>query len=222
MDAIRQFWLLRDFQRSPSASQCAGLYQAGYFTRETPRSASAQLPSSITVSVDSIWDAILSMLNIFKLGLCLWWYREEWWVICLWGQKCRKSNLIITLKKKQQNPPKQWKPQGSQVKKKKSHTNLSSFLQSFQGGWAPSCKRVDSKGDLHWHCCQAHFLLKFYSSLTNVFLSQLWVILMQAATGKGSPILPSREFSPPLLCQHQHFCADETQPDKEKKNQPIN
>lgn len=121
------------------------------------------------------------------------------------------------------HPAKQQNPQGSQVKKKqKSHTDLSSLLQSFQGGWAPSCKRVDSKGDLQWHCCQAHFLLKFYSSLTNVFLSQLRVILMQAATGKGSPILPSREFSPPLLCQHQHFCADETQPDKGKKNQPIN
>lgn len=47
------------------------------------------------------------------------------------------------------------------------------------------------------------------------------VILMQAATGKGSPVLPSREFLPPLLCHHQRFCVYETQPDKGKKT-PIN
>lgn len=41
---------------------------------------------------------------------------------------------------------------------------------------------------------------------------------MRAATGKGSPVLPSSVFLPPLLCQHKHFCAYETQPRKVKNS----
>lgn len=103
-------------------------------------------------------------------------------------------------------------PPGYQVEKPSqiclpclSWWKLGSLLQK---GW-------QQKG-LHWHCCQARFLLKFYSSVTNVFLSQLRVILIQAASGKGSPVLPSSVFMPPLLCQHQHFCAYETKPAKVK------
>lgn len=50
------------FQRKPSASQHAGHCQAGHSAHGAPRSASAQLPCSVTVSVDSIWNAILSFL----------------------------------------------------------------------------------------------------------------------------------------------------------------
>lgn len=117
-----------------------------------------------------------------------------------------KSDLFITSEKLLKNS------QAYQVEKPTqiylpclSWWKLGSLLQK---GW-------QWKGP-HWHCCQAHFLLKFYSSVINVFLSQLRVILMQAASGKGSPVLPSSVFVPPLLCQHQHFCAYETQPQKVK------
>lgn len=131
------------------------------------------------------------------------------------GTEVQEIRPLHYLKNKQKPPPslrlgypvKKKKPPKFVVLAAKSSRRLDSLLQK-------GCRQ---RG-LHWHCCQAHFLLKFYSSVTNVFLSQPRVILMQAATGKGSCVLPSCDFLPPLLCQHQHLCAYETQPDKEKKS----
>lgn len=101
---------------------------------------------------------------------------------------------------------------------KKAHPNLSSLLVLVESGLFVA-KGWQWKGP-HWHSCQARLLLKFYSSVTNVFLSQIRVILMRAASGKGSPVLPSSVFVPSLVPTPALLCL--WNPTWKTKTQPIN